>query len=141
MVQQPFASLIAMKVKTIETRMWNRNMAYRGDILIASSKKPKTPDEVRAIMTQEQWNDFNAIRKKLHFDIYGACGIAIAVVNAYDYRDMNKVEDQKEAFVRWQPGLKSICLDNIRPVVSFPVKGNLGLLNVPRETEEKICFG
>ena len=36
-VRQPWASMIAQRMKTIETRVWPTK--YRGDLLIVSSKK------------------------------------------------------------------------------------------------------
>ena len=38
-LQQPWASMIARGEKTVETRRWSTS--YRGELLIASTKKPK----------------------------------------------------------------------------------------------------
>lgn len=142
MVQQPFANLITLKLKLIETRDWKKKntLEYRGDVLICASKKSKTPEEVKAIMTPDQWNQFNEIRRKLHHDIFSPRGVAQCVATIIDYRHMTKAEDEKPAFVKFQPYLKSLCLDNIRPVESFPVTGMLGLLNCPKEYEDLIRF-
>ena len=40
-VKDPFASMILLGKKTIETRTWKTN--YRGDIVICASKKPVSP--------------------------------------------------------------------------------------------------
>lgn len=140
MVKQPFANLITLKIKTKESRWWTRGCNYRGDILICASKKSMTPSEVRAVMTGQQWNELVEINRRLAWDIYEPRGIAQCVVTMTDYRDMNRVEDEKAAFVKYQPGLKILDFDNIRPVVSFPVSGMLGLLNVPPEYENLIRF-
>lgn len=40
-LKQPFANLIALEKKTLETRTWSTK--YRGPLLIVSSKKPNIP--------------------------------------------------------------------------------------------------
>lgn len=141
MVKQPFANLITLKLKPIETRFWGYdNLKYRGELLIASSKKPMKPLEVKSLLTPQQWAEFEEVRKKLPHDIYSPLGVAQCVVTLIDYRPMNKLEDEKGAFVRFQDGLKVLCLDNVRPVVSFPVKGMLGMPDVPEEYKNLISF-
>lgn len=140
MVKQPFANLITLKLKTLESRYWARTCNYRGDILICASKAPMKHYEVRNVMTGQQWNEFEAIRRKLGHDIYEPCGVAQCVVRMTDFRPMNRIEDEKSAFVKWQPGLKVLDFQDIRPVVSFPITGMLGLLNLPAELEKQIRF-
>lgn len=48
-VKQPWASRIAQKVKTIETRTWKTN--YRGKLLIVASKNPPMPFAGHALCT------------------------------------------------------------------------------------------
>lgn len=140
MVKQPFANLITQKLKSKESRFWKKQCHYRGDILICSSKKSMKPAEVKAVMTQVQWNQFEQVRRKLSYDIYEPRSIAQCMVNMFDYREMNKIEDERESFVKWQPGLKILDFQNVRPVVSFKVTGMLGLLNLPDEYEKQIRF-
>jgi hypothetical protein len=140
MIKQPWPNLIVNKFKTLESRFWNRDCSYRGDILICASQKAESPEAVKRIMTPEQFKKFNDIKLKLSHDIYKPTGVAICVVRMIDYRPMNKVEDVANAFVAYQEGLKVLVFDNIRPVVSFPVKGMLGLLHLPDEYEKQIRF-
>lgn len=140
-VKQPFANLITLKHKLNESRWWNhKSLIYRGDILICSSKKAMKPTVVRSVMTRRQWFEFEEIRKRLNYDIYEPGGIAQCVVTMYDYREMNSFEDEKLAFVKYVNGLKILAFQDIRPVVSFPVKGMLGLLDLPKEYEQQIRF-
>lgn len=141
MVKQPWLNLIILKVKTLESRYWQKEtLNYRGDVLFASSKKSNTLEEVKSIMTPDQFQRFNEIRKKLPHDIFSPCGVAGCVVNITDYRPMNQIEDVDMAFVKYTLGKKVIELNNVRPVVSFPVKGMLGLLNLSAEYESQIRF-
>ena len=96
--------------------------------------------EVKAVMTPEQFQKFREIKRKLTYDIYGPCGVAICVVNLYDYRPMNAIEDPRTAFVKYQPGLKLLCLKDIRPVVTFKTVGSLGLPDCPQEYQDQIRF-
>lgn len=141
MLQQPWLNLVAMKYKWMETRMWKNNVTYRGEILLAASQKPQTLAQVKSIMTPEQFHKFLEIKQKLTYDIFGPCGIAGCVVNMVDYRQMNALEDVKASFVSYHPARKVLCFDKIQPVVSFPVKGMLGLLKCPPEYESQINFG
>lgn len=95
-VKQPWANLIASGKKSIETRNWNTN--YRGELLIASSKKP---------------------------DVYPT-GRIVALVTLIDCRDM-RLEDEDFACCQYRDGLKAWVLDDIKPVRSIPIKGQLGI--------------
>ena len=95
-VKQPWANLISNGNKTIETRTWNTN--YRGELLIASSKKP---------------------------DVYPA-GCVVALATLIDCRDM-ELEDEDFACCQYRDGLKAWVLDNIRKVRPIPIKGQLGI--------------
>lgn len=141
-IKQPFTNLIALKYKTDESRFWDqiKHLNYRGDILITASQKPMAENEVKAVMTGQQFHKFRQIRDRLNYDIYGPCGIAMCVVNFYDYRPMNSIEDINTAFVKYQPGLQLLCFKDIRPVVSFKTIGRLGLTDCPQEYEQLIQF-
>lgn len=97
-VQQPWASQIAAGSKTIETRTWPTE--YRGDLLIVSTLSPK---------------------------IIGCpLGKALCIVRLVDSRPMTK-EDELAARSRWFNGAFAWVLDDLRPIVPFKVKGQLGL--------------
>lgn len=141
MLKQPWLNLIIHKLKTLETRRWKHNCNYRGEILLASSQVSHTPAQVKSIMSPDQFHKFNEFAKKIDYDIYHPKSCAGCVVNMTDYRPMNALEDVKNSFVAYHPDLKILDFENIRPVVSFPVKGMLGLLNLPPAYERQIQFG
>jgi hypothetical protein len=105
-VRQPWANLIAQGRKTVETRTWPT--AYRGDLVICSSKKPL---------------------------IYRA-GVALCVVELYAVVPMGR-EHEAEACCELYPGAWAWKLRNLRPLKPFPVRGQLRIfdLTVPRGEE------
>ena len=106
-VRQPWASMIALNEKTIETRTWSTD--YRGDLLIVSSRKPA---------------------------IAGLpLGQGLCVAQLIDCRPMT-IEDEPAAKCEmYEYGISAFawCLANIRPVETFPVRGQLGLYEVDDE--------
>lgn len=100
-VQEPWASMIASGEKDEEYR--SRATSYRGELLIAVSKKPRS--EIG--------------------------GLAICLVDLVDVRKCKRDEfddlaDDDEPPYVW-------VLRNPRKIVTFPVKGQLGIYNVPEE--------
>lgn len=100
-LHQPWASWIARGEKTIETRFWYTK--YRGELLIASTKKPK-------------WYDF-------------PLGKGLCIVTIVNCREM-RVSDERAAMCKWEFGLYAWELENIRPVEPFDVKGSQGFYDV-----------
>ena len=94
-LHQPWATWISKGKKTIETRFWPT--AYRGDLLIVSTKKPK-------------FNDY-------------PLGKALCVVKVVGCRPM-KVPDEEKAMCRWKCGKYSWLLEDIRKIEPFDVKGS-----------------
>ena len=105
-LHQPWATWIARGEKTIETRFWPTK--YRGDLLIASTKKPK-------------WYDFSL-------------GKALCIVTVVNCREM-RVSDERAAMCRWIFGLYAWELENIRPIEPFDVKGSQGFYEVDYPNE------
>ncbi len=119
-VQQPWANMIASGLKTIETRKWWT--PYRGDLLICSSKRP-------------------AIEP---------AGAAICIVRLVDCRrltprdrDAAQCQDCPYAGMPLEEWGRAMCcpdhpgvrfyawvFENIRPIMPFPVRGQLGLFEV-----------
>ena len=100
-IKQPWASLIASGVKTIETRRWNTN--FRGTVLIVSSLNPVI-------------NDLPT-------------GKAIAIAEIYDCKPMT-LQCEKFAYCEIYQGAYSWFLRNIIPIPHFKVKGQLRLFDV-----------
>lgn len=104
-LHQPYASMVSLKSKTIETRTWSTD--HRGDLLIVSTRKPELPGFL--------------------------CGYALCVVNLVDCRPM-KLEDEKAAKSKWLPGRWAWVLDNIRKIERpFRVRGYQGIYEVEIE--------
>lgn len=125
--------------------MWTRDVAYRGEVLLCSSKKSQTLGEVYSLMEPGQYQKFITIKTQFETkckSIFRPTGIAGCVVNFVDYREMNAIEDPDKAMVKYEPGRKVLCFENIRSVESFKVNaGMLGLLNCPKEYEDQIKYG
>lgn len=103
-LHQPWASMIAQGVKTIETRLWYT--PYRGELLIVSTKKP----EIEGLL----------------------CGFALCVVKIIDCRPM-LVSDECNARCVWERRLYSWVLDDIRKIKPFRVRGYQGIYEVEIE--------
>jgi len=101
-VKQPWANMIASGEKTIETRTWMT--AYRGQVLIVSSKQPRIEP----------------------------AGCAVAVVTLTTCRPMTR-RDERAACCRVYPDAKAWVLEGIRSVEPIPVRGSLGLFDCPLE--------
>lgn len=115
-IRQPYASLIANGEKTIEIR--SRPTYYRGDLLIVSSAS------VYRLNSQ----------KRLDLPY----GKALTLVNLADCRPM-QLEDEEAACCEYQSNAYSWLLNNIRPIINFPVKGALGFYNVECKTPLIFC--
>ncbi|MHB1844897.1 MAG: ASCH domain-containing protein [Deltaproteobacteria bacterium] len=104
-VQQPWANMIASGEKTIETRTWTT--AYRGPLLIVSSREPKIEP----------------------------VGCAVAVVLLEDCRPMTR-KDERAACCRIYPDAQAWVLSSIRKVQPVSIKGSLGVFDCPLAPED-----
>ena len=140
---QPWATLVAIGAKRIETRSWGTS--YRGPIAIHAAKGfpgsakdlcssrvflralgwPECPDK----LTQE-WLDDNARRIKAL-----PLGCVIATANLVHCMDTDLIRryvqpftEQEESFGDYSPGRFGFLLDNVIPLAALvPVRGALGL--------------
>ncbi len=114
-VQQPFAFEIVSGQKTIEVRTWDTS--HRGDLLICSSGKPAFSKMEMEEMEEEYGCTF----------LYGhALGIACLA----DVRHVRKGDEEKALMDEIDPEAYCWVLENVRPVIPFPVKGRQGLFEV-----------
>jgi len=117
-VQQPFAYEILVGQKIIEVRTWDS--LHRGDLLICSSGKPAfSKDDMEEIE-----------------DEYGCTflyGHALCVVRIADVRLMQKGDEEGALTDQIDPEGYSWIIEDVRPVVPFPVKGKQGLFDVDDE--------
>ena len=114
-VQQPFALEILSGQKTIEVRSWDT--LHRGDLLICSSAKPAFPKEEMEELEEEYGCVF----------LYGH---ALCVVRLADVRLMRKGDEDKALTDDFNPELFSWIIEDVRPVIPFPVKGQQSLFPV-----------
>lgn len=114
-VQQPFALEILSGQKTIEVRSWDT--LHRGDLLICSAAKPAFTREEMEELEEEYGCVF----------LYGH---ALCVVKLADVRLMRKGDEEKALTDDFNPEFYSWILEEVRPVIPFPVKGQQGLFHV-----------
>lgn len=114
-VQQPFAFEILSGEKTIEVRDFDT--LERGDILICASSKPAFPREEMEELEEEYGCAF----------LYGH---ALCVVRLKDVRLMRKGDEDGALLDAIDPEAYSWVLENVRPVIPFPVKGREGVFEV-----------
>jgi hypothetical protein len=114
-VQQPFALEILSGHKTIEVRTWDT--LHRGDLLICSSAKPAFPKDDMEELEEEYGCLF----------LYGH---ALCVVRVADIRLVRKGDEEKALMDEIDPESYSWILEDVRPVIPFPVKGKQGLFQV-----------
>lgn len=124
-VRQPYASLIAGGWKTIETRTWKTD--YRGPLAICAGKKLMIPSHpVWDIEFVRDWRDQNLMPM--------GCIVAVAMlVNIRSMRD-TKVEERR-ACCPWIEGTYSWVLRDVIATELIPVRGRLGLFEIPEFKE------
>lgn len=106
-VKQPWANLIKLELKTIETRTWKTQ--YRGDLLICAGKSPafELPENI----------------------CVQPLGAAVCIAELYEIEEMT-AEHEDAAMCDVYPGAYSWFLRNIRPIEQFPVQGRQKLFEV-----------
>jgi hypothetical protein len=146
-LQQPWASLMALGLKTIETRSWN--CWHRGPLVIHSSAKWD-----RAVLEQltlarrppicdddSDWRRMLAALNRAGVKTLGELplGCALATLNVedciltedvYRYVDIGPTEDEI-AFGNYAAGRFAILTEGVRRFDPIPFKGRLGLWEFP----------
>ena len=108
-IQQPWATLITLRTKTIETRSWKTS--YRGDLLIVSSQYP----------------DYNQ-------DLFPV-GVALCIARLVDVRPMVPT-DCFRSLCSYNHLLNSWRLEDIVAIAPFSVRGMPGLYDVEIRTPD-----
>jgi len=101
-LHQPWATMIAGGVKTIETRRWRTR--HRGPLVICSSKLPAVTGHL--------------------------CGYALCVVDVVGCRPMT-VDDENAACCGLYDGAWAWELVNLRVLRPFAVRGRQGFFEIP----------
>lgn len=126
-LKQPWAGLIAVGLKTIETRTWQTN--YRGDVLILASQtvdKEASRHFEKEYSKEENWG---------HLAEYFKPGLAVCITEIYDCRPMTEL-DEEEACCSKYPGAWSFLLRNTRLIKPFPAKGALNIFETTITKEQ-----
>lgn len=139
-IRQPFATLIALGIKTIETRSWQTR--YRGTLLIHAAKKD---DRNCLALVCSDW-----FWGALH-DVFGGKkpetrddldvlprGAIIARTELRDCVLMTETtmpDEPERSFGFYEPGRFAWHLENTVPVKPIPAKGKLGLWHWQGEVE------
>jgi len=146
-ILQPWASLVALGHKRIETRSWNTK--YRGELLIhASKKKPTDPylyDTLHDIATNagliRNWSElpYGAIIGKVNLNAVVDVESFLAFPVGYYGDHRYELTEQELAFGDYSPNRFGWLLsDPILFKEPIPCKGQLGIWNLPAELEELI---
>ena len=132
---QPWASLMAAGLKTIETRDWPTR--YRGPLAIHAAKRPLSGEEKALLyiwackgMIPAAWLDSEPLP-------YGAI---LAVANLVDCARVENVSPGRldEAFGNYAPGRWAWITRNLRALPHpIPYRGAQGLFDVPTKIIEK----
>ncbi len=116
-LKQPWATWVALGLKTIETRTWKTK--HRGDLLICASKRVDKDAVELAVETGYPPYEKGAF----------PTGIAVAIVTVVDCRVMMPA-DTASALCSPTPGRYAWPLENIRPIYPFEVKGALSIFEI-----------
>lgn len=118
---QPWADLVMLGIKTIETRSWTTN--FRGDLLICSSKQTSEYSGI----TPSALDRFFAL-KEMPIDLHGH---ALCIVEVMDVRRMLE-EDREDACCLYM-NKYAWELRNVRRIEPFMVKGRQRFFEVSND--------
>ncbi len=119
-IRQPWATLIARGIKTLEVR--SRRTLYRGPLLIVASRSGEISPDGRDA----------AHRMKINADRLPR-GIALAIVTLIGCRRMIP-EDAERACCAFEPGAYVWVMFGARPVRPVRVLGKLGIFDIDFES-------
>ena len=134
-ILEPWASLIPLGQKNIETRSWGTK--YRGPIAIHAAKS------IKAWHLNLAWEEpfysalapqHNMIDGKPSIHYHRGCIIGVAYLVDCPLMTAEKIAEWRDiygpneiAFGHFEPGRYGWILANARPIEPVPVKGRLGL--------------
>ncbi len=145
-LKQPWASLVAMRLKRFETRSWRTN--YRGPLVVCSSKSIAPPEEFhpdirdiiaaafpQTLLRHGAW----AVYESLPF------GKALCVVDLVDCIRAEDLQDSEivaeKQFGNFAPGRFVFKLANMRVFQEpWPIKGSLGIFNMELPDEYRFLL-
>lgn len=137
---QPWAMLMALDQKRLETRSWQT--AYRGKLAIHAAQK--FPPEVRALIATEPF--LGVLAKVIEAPDDLPFGAIVAVVDLVDIIPTKFVTSQSQGLLRneiefgdYSAGRFAWVTANVRRLpVPIPCPGKQGIWTVPRAIEREI---
>jgi hypothetical protein len=138
--KEPYASM--MLHGKIETRSWKTD--YRGLVLICTSKKRYTPEQILNISgyirtINMAWKLFHVGSFAFVFDNNFKLGYAIAIGRLINCRPM-EWEDEDKAFVTSHARLWCHIYEDVTAIEPIPWKGKQGWGKVSQEIINQIKF-
>lgn len=115
--RQPWADLIMLGYKTIETRKWKTD--FRGDILVCSSSISDTTRTIHHWTGIQHRYREAGLQQELR-------GHALGIIKLDSIETMT-AEHEKAACIEVYPRAQSWHVSNVRHIEPFPIKGRLGL--------------
>lgn len=122
-IHQPWAWLITNGIKNIENRDWSTD--YRGFLLIHAGKKPDEGAKLIGIL-RDIAPEYLDVSMKVDMKTGGIVG----------YATLQKVVTKSDS--PWFRGKYGFVLTQRHPVPFIPLRGQLGLFDVPAEIEAQI---
>ena len=123
-IKEPFASLIMLGIKNIETRSWKTN--YRGEIYIHASLTNSKIDEERKEKLLKLLPDNFEFNKG-----YIICKANLVDCIYMDDKYIEKIKKDKINYLcgRYEVGRYAWILENVEVIDKVPAKGKLGIWN------------
>ena len=128
-IRQPWANLIEQKLKPLEIRSCKTN--YRGELLICAGEKVSTIFKIDKSKCEGD-KIFTYDPADPEFSGYLHYGKALFTCSLEEITPFY-IEQEEDAWLKWQPSLFSWHLTNIKPIMPFSFKGKLSFFNVPDE--------
>lgn len=128
---QPWASLVAMGAKQVETRSWSTT--FRGGLVIHAAKG--FPPWAKDLCATAPFSQFVPDASALPL---GAI-VAVCYVASVEQTELTVVDEQERAFGDYAPGRWAWRLSRIRALPEpIPCRGALGLWTVPDDVAERL---
>lgn len=142
---QPWATLVAVGAKEVETRSWSTK--YRGPVAIHASAN--FPVACRTLCFNRYYADAlqaagYSLTCRSYREVSLPCGVILATANLVEVYQTEQIAHQlganERAFGDYAPGRYAWFLERvIRLKKPIPYKGALGLWNVPDQVREQIA--
>ena len=133
---QPWASLVALGEKSVETRGWRPTSVLGDDIAIHASNG--FPLQCRQLCDQPVFA--GALKQSWTQLPIGAVIAVVNVMSFYPTEDLRGLDGVELAFGDYGPKRFGWFLQNVRPLAKpVPCRGALGIWSLPAEVERQVA--